>query len=160
MKRNRINGLTIGGMTAALYVVLTFLSGALGLASGPVQVRLSEALCLLPCLTPAAVPGLGVGCLLANLLTGCAGPDIVFGTVATVLGAAGTRLLRGKPRLAWIPPVLCNTLIIPFVLRAAYGVGTAWPLLALSIFAGETVSCCVLGLCLLPFEKRALERMK
>lgn len=160
MKRNEIRNLTLSGMIAALYIVLTFLAQMLGLASGTVQIRLSEALCLLPCLTSAAIPGLGVGCLLANILTGCAGPDILFGTLATVLGAVGTRLMSKRPGLCWIPPVAANTLIIPFVLRYAYGIETAWPILALSIFAGETVSCCVLGLMLLPAERRILERYR
>ena len=70
-------------MIAALYVVLTFLASALGLASGSIQVRFSEALTILPFFTPAAVPGLAVGCLLSNVITGCALPDIIFGTLAT-----------------------------------------------------------------------------
>lgn len=159
MKRDGIRELTFGGMTAALYIVLTCISGSMSLASGAVQIRLSEALCLLPCLTGAAIPGLAVGCLLANLLTGCAATDIVFGTLATVLGAVGTRLMRRTPKLCWIPPVASNTLIIPFVLRSAYGITTAWPLLTLSIFTGEMIGCCGLGLLLLPFEKRVLNRM-
>ena len=88
--------LTQGAMIAALYVVLTFIANLAGLASGVIQVRLSEALTILPVFTAAAVPGLAVGCVLANLLTGCAIWDVVFGSLATLIGAVGTRLLRKK----------------------------------------------------------------
>ena len=137
-----------GGLIAALYVVLTWLANLFGLASGAIQVRFSEALTILPVLTNAAVPGVTVGCLLANILTGCLPWDIVFGTLATLLGAVGTHLMRKRPMLAWIPPVLSNTLIIPVVLMKVYGVDTAWPVLTFQIFAGEMISCCLLGLLL------------
>lgn len=90
--------LTQGAMIAALYVVLTFIANLAGLASGVIQVRLSEALTILPVFTAAAVPGLAVGCVLANLLTGCAIWDVVFGSLATLIGAVGTRLLHKKVR--------------------------------------------------------------
>ena len=146
MNRNQTQNLALGGMVAALYVVLTFVANAFGLASGAIQVRISEGLCLLPCLFPAAVPGLTVGCLLANILTGCVPWDIVFGTLATLIGAVGTRMMRSRPYLSWIPPVLSNTIIVPIVLMKAYGVDTAWPLLCFQIFAGEMISCCVIGI--------------
>ena len=141
--------LALGGMIAALYVVLTFVASAFGLASGAIQVRISESLCLLPCLIPSAVPGLTLGCLLANLLTGCAPLDVVFGTLATLIGAIGTYLMRKKPYLSWIPPVLSNTIIVPFVLIHAYNVPDAWHILAFQIFAGEMISVCLLGLLVL-----------
>lgn len=143
-----------GGIIAALYIILTYIAEMLGLASGAVQVRFSEALTLLPCLTPAAIPGLTVGCLLANLLTGCAPWDIVFGSLATFLGALGTYALRERPRLAWIPPVLSNTLIIPPIIINVYGVEGFWPLIALQIFIGEVISCCFLGLILLRIVRK------
>ncbi|MCP2867106.1 QueT transporter family protein, partial [Salmonella enterica] len=68
------------------------------LASGAIQVRISEALCVLPFFTPAAIPGLFLGCLLSNLLTGCIIWDVVFGSLATLLGALGTWLICGRPR--------------------------------------------------------------
>ncbi len=145
MNRKQTLYLAQSGMIAALYVVLTWLANVFGLASGEIQVRLSESLCLLPCLTPAAIPGLTIGCLLANLLTGCVPLDIVFGTLATLIGAVGTRMMRNKPYLSWIPPVLSNTIIVPLVLMHAYGVPTAWPLLALQILIGEIISVAVLG---------------
>ncbi len=138
--------IAFGGMIAALYVVLTYVAQAMGLASGTIQVRFSEALCLLPCLFPAAVPGLFIGCVLANLLTGCALWDVIFGSLATLIGAVGTYMMRNKPLLSWIPPVLSNTIIVPIVLMKVYAVETAWPLLTLQIFAGEMISVCLLGL--------------
>ena len=92
-QRNATRALTQGAVIAALYVALTYLASLLGLSSGVIQVRLSEALCILPIFLPAAVPGLAVGCLLANALTGAVVMDIVLGPVATLAGALGTRLL-------------------------------------------------------------------
>ena len=158
---NKVNTreIAFGGMIAALYVVLTFVAQAFGLASGAIQVRFSEALCLLPCLTPAAVPGLTVGCVLANLLTGCAPRDVVFGSLATLIGAVGTRMMKNRPLLSWIPPVLSNTVIVPIVLMKVYGVDTAWPLLTFQIFAGEMISVCVLGLLLYKAVKPMMNRL-
>ena len=148
MKKLTVRDLTLAAMIAGLYVVLTMVSAAMGLASGAIQVRISEALCILPVFTPAAVPGLWIGCLLANLVTGCAPWDIVFGSLATLLGAVGTRLLRQRPFLAWIPPVLSNMLIVPVVLMKVYGVADAWWYLVLTVGAGEIIACGILGLLL------------
>ena len=145
MQKNLSRDLAFGGMIAALYVVLTLVSAAFGLASGAIQVRLSEALCLLPCLMPAAVPGLFVGCFVANLVTGCAFWDVIFGSLATLIGAVGTRMLRSRPMLSWIPPVLSNAIIVPIVLLRVYGVPDAWWFLVLTVSAGEIISCCLLG---------------
>lgn len=138
---------------AALYVVLTFIANALGLASNVIQVRFSEALTVLPFFTPAAIPGLTIGCLLANILTGCALPDIIFGTLATMVGAVATYLLRKSKWLAPIPPIAANTLIIPFVLYYAYGIKPLW-FSFLSVGAGEIISCGILGLVLLNVVKK------
>ena len=150
-----------GGMIAALYVVLTFAAQAFGLASGAIQIRFSEALCLLPCLMASAVPGLTIGCILANLLTGCAAWDVVFGSLATLLGALGTRALKNRPGLAWIPPVLSNMLIIPLVLIHVYHVpdvsvtipftgtvlnGTGYLPLMVTVGIGEIISVGILGM--------------
>ena len=141
--------LTQGAMIAALYVVFTFIVNLAGLASGVIQVRLSEALTILPVFTAAAVPGLAVGCVLANLLTGCAIWDVVFGSLATLIGAIGTRLLRKKsPLLAVLPPILANVIIVPLVLQRVYGVSDAYWYLAMTVGAGEIISCGVLGLLL------------
>jgi len=118
-KRTRL--IVTAGVIAALYAAATLLANQLlGVLSwGPVQLRVSEALTILPIFTPAAIPGLGIGCALANLLnmglTG-AGPlalfDVVFGTLATVLGALWTRRLRHRSLLALAGPVLANALIV------------------------------------------------
>lgn len=135
-------------MIAALYVVLTYIANAMGLASSAIQVRFSEALTILPYFTPAAIPGLFVGCLLSNILTGCAIPDIIFGSAATLIGALLTRVIRRYKWLAPVPPVLANTLIVPFVLLYAYGIRPLW-LSFITVGIGEIISCGVLGMLLL-----------
>ena len=141
--------ITQAALIAALYVVLTYVANALGLASGAIQVRFSEALTILPYFTTAAIPGLFIGCILSNLLTGCALWDIVFGSIATLLGALGTHALRKQKWLAPLPPVVANTLIVPFVLAYVYSVPDGIPYLMLTVGAGEVISCYVLGMILL-----------
>ena len=154
MKKTK--GLTYAAIIAALYVVLSYLSHLFGLSNSAIQVRISEALTVLPFFTPVAIPGLGVGCLITNLVTGCAPWDVVFGTLATVLGAVGTYLLKKHtPFLAPLPPILANVAIVPFVLAFVYGDGTPIPLLALGIFVGEFIACGVLGMVLLHAIKRS-----
>ena len=143
-----VKSLCLGGAIAALYVVLTVLANAFGLASGAIQVRLSEALTILPVFTAAAVPGLTMGCVLANLITGCAAWDVVFGSLATLIGAVGAYLLRKKPMIAWLPPVISNMIIVPIVLQKVYGVPDSFWYLTLTVGAGEVIACGVLGLLL------------
>ncbi len=157
MKNFTTRKLVFGGVIAALYVVLTMVAAAMGLASGAVQVRLSEALTILPVLSAAAIPGLTVGCVLANWLTGCALWDVVFGSLATLIGAVGTRLMRKTPQWAWIPPVLSNAAIVPIVLMKVYGVEDAWWFLVLTVGAGELISCGLLGLLLYKSMQRVPE---
>ena len=152
----RTRYLTHAALIAALYVALTYLSALFGLSGmGAVQLRLSEALCVLPCFTFAAVPGVSVGCLLANLLTGAAAPDIVFGTLATLIGALGTYLLRRRRFVSVLPPILSNTLIVPFVIRYAYfDVSQSLPFLFATVGLGEVLSVGVFGtLLLMALEK-------
>ena len=143
---------------AALYVALTWLVAPFGLSGmGAIQLRVSEALCVLPYFTSAAIPGLTLGCLLANLLTSAALPDIVFGTLATLLGALGTWALRRWRFLTPLPPILSNTLIIPFVIKYAYvNVAESLPFLFVSVGVGELLSVGVFGTVLL----LALERVR
>lgn len=110
------------GMTAALYTAATLVALMLlqGLAWGPVQLRVSEALCVMAALTPAAVPGLTLGCALANLIamalngTGALGMlDVVFGSTATLVGALWCWKARKHPKIALLGPVLANALIVP-----------------------------------------------
>ena len=137
-----------------MYAVLTLLTNAFGLANGAVQIRISEALTVLPCLMPAAIPGLTMGCLLSNIMTGCIAIDIVCGTFATFLGAIFTYLLRKHKPLAPLPPILSNTLIIPFVLSYAYHIPGSIPYFMLTVGIGEIISCGVLGWLLLLALKR------
>ena len=132
---------------AAIYVVLTLLFAPF--SYGEVQVRLSEALTILPVFTPADVPGLFVGCLLSNILGGCIVPDIIFGSLATLTGAVFTYLLRNQSRfLAPLPPILANALIVPFVLRFGYQVPLPIPFMMLTVGIGEVISCGVFGMIL------------
>lgn len=143
-------------MTAALYIVLTMIANALGLANYNIQVRFSEALTILPYFTPAAVPGLFIGCLLSNILTGCALPDIIFGSLATLLGALGTYALRRWKWCAPVCPIIANTIIVPLVLVYGYGLLIESMTLVqclgfycLTVGAGEVISCGILGMILL-----------
>lgn len=149
--RIRIKFITHAAIVAAIYVVLTYVASMLGLANGAIQCRLSEALCVLPAFTPSAVPGLFIGCILSNVLTGCMAIDVVFGSVATLIGAVGTYYLSklGTNRYMFpMPPILSNTLIIPFVIKYAYGSeGTIWYFF-LTVGAGEVISCGILGMIL------------
>lgn len=140
--------LTQAATIAALYVVLTLFANALGLANYSIQVRFSEALTILPLFTPAAIPGLYVGCLLSNIITGCIAWDILFGPIATLLGAMGTYLLRTNKKkwMASLPPILTNTLIVPFVLSYAYKFNGSIPYFMITVGIGEVISCGLLGM--------------
>ncbi|MBR5419810.1 MAG: QueT transporter family protein [Lachnospiraceae bacterium] len=157
MKNKGVLYLCHAAVIAALYVVLTFVAAGFDLASGMIQVRFSEALCVLPYFTPAAIPGLFIGCILANLLTGGLLPDIIFGSLATLLGAVGSWYLRKNRILVTFPPVIANALIIPFVLTYAYQIPGGIPLQMLTVGAGELIACLGFGSiliqCLKPVQK-------
>ena len=148
MKNKSTLFLTQAAMIAALYVVLTFLASALGLASGSIQIRFSEALTILPYFTPAAIPGLFIGCLLSNTLTGCAILDIIFGSFATLIGAIFTYKLRKFKWLAPVPPIIANAIVVPLVLKYVYFIEPLW-FSFVTVTAGELISCGVLGMMLL-----------
>lgn len=143
-----------GAVIAAIYTVLTLLAAAVNLAYGPVQFRFSEALTILPVFTPAAVPGLALGCLLSNIWSGYGAADMVFGTLATLLAAVATRMVRNIrikniPYLAPFPPVLINAVIVGLEIAILSPGGFVWATfwsIALSVGAGELVVCYVLGL--------------
>lgn len=145
--------LVVSAVVAALYVLLGLLSSALGLAWGPVQLRLSEALCVLPCILPGSALGLTIGCVIFNLLSPYGPVDLICGSLATLLAALATAKIK-KPALAWLPPVLCNALVIGAML-AWYETGFSagfWRLFgfnALWVGIGEALSCCLLGAFLL-----------
>ena len=141
--------ITQAALIAAAYTVLTLLAAGFDLASGAIQVRFSESLTILPFFTSAAIPGLAIGCLISNLITGCVLPDIIFGTLATLIGAVGTYALRGNRYLCAVPPIVSNALIIPFILSYAYHIPGSIPFFMLTVGAGEFLSCMVLGQILL-----------
>lgn len=135
--------ITQGAVIAAIYVVLVFVFDYWSF--GPIQFRVAEALTILPVFTPAAVPGLFIGCLIANITGGAVIWDIVFGSLATLIGAVGTYMLRKHPWAAPLPPILANTVIVPFVLKYAYGTeGMLWYFM-LTVGLGEVIVCGVLG---------------
>ena len=132
-------------LIAALYVIFTLIANALGLANGIIQVRISEALCILPVFTVSAIPGLFLGCLISNIITGCALWDILLGSVATLIGAVGTYLLRKRRILSYIPPIAANTIIVPLVLSYVYNFEGALWYFAITVCIGEIISCGLLG---------------
>ena len=147
--KKRVRFITYSAIIAALYVILTGLSAALHLASGPIQIRLAEALTVLPVFTPTAIPGLFLGCVLANFLTGSLIWDVVFGSLATLIGAIGTYYLRKKSKyLAVLPPIVSNMLIVPAVLQYVYGEEQMYWILMLTVGVGEILSAGVCGLIL------------
>lgn len=154
--RNTAMHLTYSAIIAAMYVVLTLPFASF--AFGPIQFRIAEALCILPFFTPAAIPGLAVGCLFANFMGGAVIWDVIFGTLATLIGAVISYKLRSNKWLVCIPPILANAIIIPFVLKYAYGVDELVPYMMLTVGIGEVLSVGILGNLLLnalvPFRSR------
>lgn len=147
MKNKNVLFMTHAAMIAAIYVVLTYIFAPFSF--GEVQVRIAEALTILPVFTPAAIPGLFIGCLIGNILGGAILPDIIFGSLATLIGAVFTYILRDQNKLlAVLPPILSNTVIVPFVLKLGYGVNLPIPFMMLTVGIGEIIGCGVLGLVL------------
>lgn len=155
-----VKKLVRGGLIAALYVALTLALAPI--AFGPVQLRVSEALTALPLLLPEAVPGLFIGCLIANvfgnLLGMSVGPfDIVFGSLATLISAYLTYRLRKRPALGMAPPVLVNAVVVGLVLNLTLG----FPLLLsmAQVGLGQAVACFALGLPLYYLMKKLPGRL-
>ena len=160
MKDTKTRMITMGAAIAALYVVLTLIANAFGLANYAIQVRFSEALTILPYFTPVAIPGLFVGCILSNILTGAMPLDVIFGSIATLIGAVCTYFLAKKyPEKKWIapiPPIASNTIIVPLILAYVYKFEGSIPYFMLTVGIGEIISCGILGIILL----KALEKRK
>ena len=144
--------LTRAVIIAAMYVVLTYIANLFGLSNGVIQVRFSEALTVLPLFTASAVPGLFVGCIISNLLTGAVVLDVIFGSLATLAGAIGTYFIgrfikrRAALYLSPLPPIIANTLVVPLVLRYVYQAEGTVPFFMLTVGAGEVISCGLLGI--------------
>ena len=156
-----MRNLTKAGIIAALYVALTAVSAAFGMSSGAIQVRLSEALCILPIYTFAAVPGVTIGCLISNILFGASLYDMIFGTLATLIGAGLTYFLKKHPYLSPLPTILANMLIIPCVL-IFQGIGgwSMFPYFAATVGLGEIIACGVLGIVLVVYFSRHEKQRK
>ena len=153
MRNQSILFMTQSAMIAAIYVVLTVLFAPFGF--GQIQVRIAEALTVLPYFTPAAIPGLFIGCLIGNIIGGAIIPDIIFGSLATLIGACFTYLLRKRSKfLAPVPPILANTIVVPLILYYAYGLNLPIPFMMLTVGIGEIISCGVLGMILLSAVKK------
>ncbi len=147
MKHNRTLFVSHAAMIAAIYVVLTYVFAPFGFSE--IQIRIAEALTILPVFTPAAIPGLFIGCLIGNILGGAILPDIIVGSAATLLGAVGTYCLRSQMKwLAPLPPILSNALLVPFVLKYGYGAPLPIPVMMATVGIGEILSCGILGMIL------------
>lgn len=147
MKENKTRNLVYGALIAAIYVVLTMVFRPISF--GPIQFRISEALCILPYFTPAAIPGVFLGCLISNMLGGAVMMDVVFGSLATLIGAVGSWILRKNRYLVSVPPISSNTLIIPWVLKFAYGSEDLIWYMMVTVGIGEVLAIGVLGQILL-----------
>ena len=150
--KGRFNTVEIvsGALIAALYAVLCYLTSFIPTIGGVFQFRISEALTILPYFTASAIPGLTIGCLIVNVLMGAGIYDVIFGTLATLIGAVGTWLLRKRSKwLAPLPPILANTIIMPFVIALVSGTPESIPFFFLSVGLGELVCCGVFGMLLM-----------
>lgn len=152
MRENKVVFLTQAALIAAIYVVLCVVFAPI--SYGEVQVRVAEALVILPFFTPAAIPGLFVGCFLSNLIGGSILLDVVCGSLATLVGAIGSYYLRKSKVLVLLPPIVANTLIVPFVLRYGYGVPLPIPFMMLTVGIGEVIAVAGFGSVLLRVLKR------
>lgn len=155
----QVKSLARAGMIAAIYAALTLIFAPISFNA--VQFRISEAMTVLPMLLPEAVPGLAVGCLVANILGGAALPDVIGGTLATLIAAILTRMLRKKPVLAMASPVVINGLIVGPLVYFCYEYKSIFSLGALSftvftVALGEAVVVAILGTLLI----KALPRIK
>jgi len=157
MKHLALRRMVRGALIAALYVALTLLTQPI--AFGALQIRLAEAMTVLPFILPEAIPGLTIGCLLSNMVGGYGILDVVFGTLATFLAALATYKIR-KVWLAPLPPVLLNAVIVGWLISFTSDLPSeAYMLTMASVGIGETLACYVLGLPLLSFlAKSRLKR--
>lgn len=150
--KNKTLFITQAAIIAAIYVVLVYITNLIpgNLNFGPIQLRLSEALTILPVYTPAAIPGLFVGCLLSNLLSPIEIWDIVFGSLATLLAAILTYAFRKYKWFAPIPPVVVNAVVVGTLLYFLVGEST-WIMYTMSVAIGQAIVCFGLGYMLMHF---------
>lgn len=162
MKKKSINYLVEAGLIAAIYAAATYATAAMGLAYSGVQFRISEALTVLAAFTPAAIPGLTIGCFLGNLTSPYGMIDVICGTAATFVAACFSRMLRkitikGIPVLAAIPPIIANAIIVGLEVAWFLPEGFSWMgfgASALSVGLGEAAVCLILGIPLMAVLKK------
>lgn len=150
----RARSITVGAMIAAIYAILTYLSTLLNLSFGPIQFRFSEVMTVLPIFTPAAIPGLAIGCFLSNIASPFGIMDVIAGTATTLVAAWLTRKFRGRtfkgiPLLSLLAPVLLNALVVPLVISLPLGwniFATVYFFQFISVLIGEAVACFALGI--------------
>lgn len=147
MKNTKVLFITQAGLIAAVYVALTVAFAPFGF--GEIQVRVSECLCILAMFTPAAIPGLFIGCLIGNVLGGAILIDVICGSITTGVAAFITWKLREKPMpIAILPPVIGNAVVVPWILKFGYAVPLPIPFMMLTVGIGEAISAGVLGVLL------------
>lgn len=171
LKQDSVQFITQAAVIAALYVILSMISEALGLCSGVIQCRISEALTILPAFFASAIPGLYIGCLLTNVIASATAWDIVFGPVATLVGALGTYLIGRVVRsralrkseneaatgsvsvlrivvltiMFALPPIIANAVIIPPILKFGLNLEDAFWFIVATVTAGEVIACGIFG---------------
>ncbi len=149
--------IVMGAAIAAIYATLTLVLQPISFSV--YQVRVSEALSILPYFTSSAVPGLFIGCLIANLLGGAVIWDVVFGSIATLIAAAIAYFMKKhnvSKFLIPLPSVIANTIIIGLLMRYVYNFDMSLLLCMLSIFVGQAIACYVVGIPLM----LAIEKIK
>lgn len=147
MRNKKVQFITQGAVIAAIYVVLVLIFDTFSF--GPIQFRIAEMLTIMPYFTPAAIPGLFVGCLIANIIGGGLIWDIVFGSIATLIGAIGSYLVRKNKWLVPLPPIIANMVIVPFVLKYAYGYDGLLVYFMFTVGLSEIIVCGIIGMALL-----------
>lgn len=147
MRNKKVQFITQGAVIAAIYVVLVLIFDTFSF--GPIQFRIAEMLTIMPYFTPAAIPGLFVGCLIANIIGGGLIWDIVFGSIATLIGAIGSYLVRKNKWLVPLPPIIANMVIVPFVLKYAYGYDGLLVYFIFTVGLSEIIVCGIIGMALL-----------
>lgn len=156
-KSKSILFLTESAMIAALYAALTLVTGQFSVSV--FQLRLSEALTVLPVFTPAAVPGLAVGCLTANLLSSCAPLDTVIGALSTLAAAVLTRCLRKRPLCAVLPPAFVNAAVLPLIFLYVYHFDGTYGFFFFSVLVSEALTAGLLGYALFRTLDRYRDRL-
>jgi len=158
-KKMAARDLARGAIIAAVYALLTIFLAPI--SSGLIQCRVSEAMSVLPYFTFSAVPGLFVGCALANLLMGASAYDVVFGSLATLLAAYITYLMRNRVSkyLAPLPSVVVNALVVGALLTYVYGVGVSYWVAAGYVAIGQAIACFGIGLPLMKLLERFRDKL-